>query len=267
MAKKDNKNKKKTNKNTNTEAQPKQVKQTAPEAVRNNELAEILKKLPDAADPGLQSALFEKLKAAELISVRAIPENTNRPMMPMLITFTNAKGEQLIPLFTSLQEVQKAKIKGRLVMMVVHLQDIDKILRGSGGQLAGILLDPAGAAIHMPAVAVGALCGDPVPVYNGPVTYGEPAVYPTRMDMAVYDLCREMKEVSRVWLKEKRAAGKSFILVVESDAKKQELLDRIIETAAPHAKDVPVEAAWYNEKAEKEIVQGAFAMYDREIDL
>ena len=99
-------------------------------------------------------------------------------------------------------------------------------------------------------------------------TFSEPAVYPTRMVNAVYDHCAEVKEISRVWLKQKLMAGAiSFFLIVEADSTDQALLDGILETALPLAKDVPVEAVFVNDELMKKVIGEAVALYDRELEL
>ena len=100
------------------------------------------------------------------------------------------------------------------------------------------------------------------------VTFSEPAVYPTRMVNAVYDACEKNPAISRVWLKAGTAnLTMSYYLFVEADEKKPEYLEYVKEAALPLAKDVPVEMMFYTEKAEKEIIKGAFALYDRELGI
>ena len=269
MAKKDKKKKKKSS----GSAQPNMQE---PAAVTNPELKEILREAAQANNPMIQARLADELRKAvllvpgtvETVRIQAGSMNSAVPVRRVNLVLLNTKdGHSFIPAFTDAEEMMKAgiKIEGNLRAMPYKFRQIDDLLQ-KNGNATGLVLNPSGEHIMLPKESVGLISGSiqPKPV---PASYGEPAVYPTRMDMAVYDWCREQPEISRVWLKEKRADGKSFVLVIESDQKKDSLAEGILAAAAPHSKDTPVETVWYDEKAEKEIVQGAFAMYDREIDL
>lgn len=280
MAKKDKKKKKKSSGSA-------EVQLTDPKTVENPELKELLKEAGTSNTPEVQMKLAAALRNAKLL-VPAKVETVNLqagtmkavPVRRVNVFLLNTPdGKSFLPAFTDLEEMEKSfKTEDGAEPQIYTLKRADDFLRKGGDRFGGMILNP-GEKGHLvfPKESISVLAGTAVPAPQPamvpptptapsiPVSYGEPAVYPTRMDNAVYAYCQDHKEIARVWLKEKRPMH-SIILVVESDAKEQKYLDEIIETAMPHAKDGIVEAVWYDDKAEEEIVQGAFAMYDREIE-
>lgn len=283
MAKKNTKKKKKSSGSA-------EVKITEPTSVVNPELKEILKQAGSDNSPETQMRLAAALRSAKLL----VPAKTETvmlqsgtlkpvPVRRVNVFLLNTKdGKAFLPVFTDMEELEKSfKKEDGAEPQIYTMKRVDDFLRKGGDKFGGMVLNPgtqghlmfpkesvsviAGTAIPVPQAAQQpAVPAPPVPEIH--VTYGEPAVYPTRMDNAVYDLCRGIESVSRVWLKEKKPL-RTIVLVVESDVKDDSILQQIQETAMPHAKDGSVEAVWYDAEAEEKIVQGAFAMYDREIDL
>ena len=283
MAKKNTKKKKKSSGSA-------EVKITEPSDVVNPELKEILKQAGSDNSPEVQMRLAAALRSAKLLVPAKVETVTLQsgtmkpvPVRRVNVFLLNTKdGSSFLPVFTDLEEMEKSfKMEEGTEPQIYTMKRVDDFLRKSAGRVGGMVMNPgtqghimfpkesvsviAGTAAPLPqAAAQPAMTAPSMPEVH--VTYGEPAVYPTRMDNAVYDLCRGIESVSRVWLKEKRPL-RTIVLVVESDAKDDAILQQIQETAAPHAKEGAVEAVWYDAEAEEKIVQGAFAMYDREIDL
>lgn len=265
-----------------------------PQNITNPAVVEAIQKMQENANPVTQNALNEALKAAKLLSpVQVDIELKPGSRMPKVqnsqikfIMLNTADKKSLFPAFTdlaSLEEFMEKSGHGTGKSIVRTIGDYDKMLSSPGNRADGIVLNPGRHNMIVPRRLIGVLNGTQqmpetgnetsVPAPQGApapvkVTFSEPAVYPTRMVMAVYDACAQISEVSRVWLKAGTAAmTMSYYLFVEADDNRPEILEKIKETAVPLAKDVPVEMMFYTEKAEKEIIKGAFPLYDREIEI
>ena len=85
---------------------------------------------------------------------------------------------------------------------------------------------------------------------------------------AVYDLCATLPAVSRVWFKQMMIGmNVNFALIVEADQYNSELEEKLRAAAEPLAKNVPVQILKYTPELEKKAVDGAVALYDRELNL
>ena len=274
---------------------PSQVK-IAP--VSNPALKAAIEDLKTGNSPEKQQALQNALKKARLLApcgfdvdIKPGPDGRIANIKPSQVRFflinTN-DGKVFFPAFTDLEEAAKFTVNGEkdpAVQNVVRtIIDYDNMLKDPKGTAEGIVINPGVDNIVIPKQLAGILSGriKPAPQMSpatnplsnmagmaaAPASYSEPAVYPTRMVNAVYDHCAEVSEVSRVWLKQKLQGGQiSFFLVVEADKKDQAILDGIIETAVPLAKDVPVEAVFATEEIMEKVIGEAVALYDRVLEL
>lgn len=266
-------------KKENTMADPKE-KNIPP--VENPELEKIIASLKDGSTPEKQQALSSALKNAHLLSPCAfdIEEKEGKAVMKeqkiKFYMLNTNDGKTFFPAFTSFPKTDKIKFGEEKPKLVVNrLQLFAQMLSAKDQKAAGIILNPGSDNIVVPKNMVLMLEGKikpaaqsqrPAPAVR-PV-YSEPRVYPTKMANAVYELCGKKPLVDRVWLKQKLVGPElSFILVVAADQQEQKLLDEIQACAVSYAKDVPVEAVWYSDEAEKAIVQGGIALYDRNLAL
>ncbi|MBR3364785.1 MAG: enhanced serine sensitivity protein SseB C-terminal domain-containing protein [Solobacterium sp.] len=266
-----------------------QVK-TAP--VSNPVLKSAIEALKSGNSPEKQLALQNGLKKARLLApvgfdveLKPGPDGRIANIKPNQIRFylinTN-DGKTFFPAFTDLEEAGKFKVSGdndpKVQNIIRTVIDYDNMLKDANNNAEGIVINPGTDNIVIPKQLLGILSGRIKPVQQtaAPIqnlaaanaTFSEPAIYPTRMVNAVYDHCAGVKEISRVWLKQKLMAGAvSFFLAVEADRNDQALLDGILETALPLAKDVPVEAAFVNDELMKKVIGEAVALYDRELEL
>ncbi len=259
--------------------------------VSNPALKSAIEALKSGNSPEKQQALQNSLKKARLLApvgfdveMKPGPDGRLPEIKPNQIRFylinTN-EGKVFFPAFTDLEEAAKFKVAGendpKVQNVIRTIVDYDNMLSDPNGKAEGVVINPGTDNIVIPKQLAGILSGRIKPVQQAaaPVnlaaanaTYSEPAVYPTRMINAIYDHCAEDSAISRVWLKQKMMAGAlSFFLVVEADKKDQSILDGILETALPLAKDVPVEAVFANDELMEKVIGEAFAFYDRELEL
>lgn len=251
--------------------------------VENPELEKIITSLKDGSTPEKQEALSAALKNAQLLSPCAfeVEEKDGKAVMKeqkiKFFMLNTNDGKTFFPAFTSFPKTGKIKFgeeKPKLVVNKIPL--FARMLAAKDQKAAGIILNPGSDNIVVPKNMVLMLAGLIKPARQPqqrtapavkPV-YSEPRVYPTKLANAVYELCGQKPSVDRVWLKQKLVGPQlSFLLVVEADQKEQKLLDEIQACAVSYAKDVPVEVCWYSEAVEKEVVQGAIALYDRNLAL
>lgn len=272
----------------NKQINKKQIVKLPP--IQNPELKEAIALLKQGNSPEKQTRLINAMKKAQLLGpcdfamdLKPGADGKIHEARPNQIKFylINTKdGKTFFPVFTDIDEAKKIQIKkdGEPKYVVRKAEDYDKLLQDPANKAMGLVINPGSDNIVFPKNLIGVLSGrikrnaQPAKTIPGgspvKVIYSEPAVYPTRMVNAVHDYCMNVPSVSRVWLKQKTAAGQaSFLLVVEMDQEDQAVLNSILEAAIPQAKDVPVETIYYNETVEKNIIKGAFALYDRELDL
>lgn len=276
-------------KGNNKQANNKQIVKLPP--IQNPELKEAIASLKQGNSPENQTKLINAMKKAQLLGpcdfamdLKPSADGKIHEARPNQIKFyliNTRDGKTFFPVFTDIDETKKIKIKkdGEPKYVVRKAADYDKFLQDPANKAMGIVINPGSDNIVFPKNLIGVLSGrikgNAKPAAKtipggSPVNviYSEPAVYPTRMVNAVHDHCMNVPSVSRVWIKQKTAAGQaSFLLVVEIDQEDQAVLNGILEAAIPEAKDIPVEVIYYNEAVEKNIIKGAFALYDRELDL
>ncbi len=259
--------------------------------ITNPELKKAIAGLREGNSPEKQNALSAALKKAKLLSPCAIDADlkpnaqgkiTNiRPEQVRIYLINTNDGKTFFPAFTDLTEAGKFKVTGEndpVPQNVVRtIADFDRLLNAPDCKAEGVIINPGTDNIVIPAQLAAILAGrvkttvqkQKVPA-NAPVKmlFTEPAVYPTRMINAVYDHCVEQKDIERVWLKQKTAAGQvSFFLAVEADQKDQTILEGIHEAAVPFAKDVPVEVVFTDKNIMDNIIKESVALYDRQLEL
>ncbi len=278
----------------------KKTQQPQPAAVRmepvtNPELKEAIDALkgedPQNKSIEKQQALLEALKNARLLA----PVNLGKELKPdangrlpqvrpneIRFYLINTKdGKTFFPAFTSIEDAGKFNVTGendpKPVNIVRTMPDYWNLLSQKDCIAEGVVINPGSDNMIIPkglaAAAAGKIQMRPAPQKqpeNAPVNviYTEPSVYPTRMINAVYDCCAEIPEIDRVWMKGKVAGmTMTFAFFVEADKNDETILNRIIETAVPLAKEVPVEAEFINDRIMKDIIKDAVALYDRALEL
>jgi hypothetical protein len=262
-----------------------QYKQMAP--IKNTELEKVMADLKENQTPENQQALIRTLKDAKLlcpcdfdVDISKEKPGTVQNVHPSQIKFylLNTKdGKTFFPAFTNTENMKNMKfgegIKPKLIVRTMI--DFDKLVQDKQNKATGIIINPGLNNIVIPENLVGAIAGRKIPaktsntIQASPlnIRYTEPPIYPTKMVNAVYDKCKTVNEISRVWLKAKLAGqAMSFLLVVESDKKDEHILNEIREAAVPEANDIQIETVFSDEKIMKDIIHESVALYDRNLE-
>ncbi len=272
--------KKKKKKNVSTQNTGTAAQNTAPK-VNNDELKAVLASLKEGNSPEKQEALRTHLQSATLIAPAAMktagaPVPGNKAQINFFQMNTK-DGKSYFPAFTDNDTAATFRPGPNVPVarVVIPFKEYGRMFSDPNSTIEGLVLNPGIDNIIIPKKMIQLLCG--IPVAAGPAgmpaapqkpSYAEPKSYPTRMMNAVYDYCAEHEEISRVWMKNKIVPPTvSYLLIVEADRQDQDILDAIKAVAEPLAKEVPVETAFYTEELEKEAIQGAFAAYDRLLEL
>ena len=272
----------------------KKVKAVKASPIVNPELRNAIDALKQGNTPEKQQALTEALKNAKLLSPvtfdgeikkDAMGRNVVQPQQIRVFMINTKDGKSFFPAFTDITETQKFRVTGdkdpAAQNVVRTMADFDKMLRDPKCTAIGVVVNPGSDNIVIPKALVAVAAGTMQMPQMQPgvpdqqtvtaamnIRYVEPSIYPTRMINAVYDHCAETPVIDRVWFKQKMAGSTpSFWFAVEADEKKQEILDGIIETAIPLAKDVQVEAEFITDKIMEDIIKDAVALYDRVLEL
>jgi len=256
--------------------------------IKNPELEEAMANLKANSTPETQQALFKAVKEATLIApcdfaVEPKPDgNGGMVSVPgnqiKFFLVTAPDGKNFFPVFTDFEKGTGFKVNGvsSIKLVTRKVTDYDSMLSAPDSTHAGLVINPGIDNVILPKALIHVLAtteGVPTPVMrpagSAPVnvTYSEPAKYPTRMVNAVFEKCRELETVSRVWLKSRtQGTDNAFALFVEAEDLSTEVSNAIIEAAQPQSPDVPVVVVPYSEEIEEKVIQGAFPLYDKELD-
>lgn len=243
--------------------------------IENPELEAVISSLKGGSTIDKQSEFRDALKKAQLLAPCDfdVPIKEGEKAHPSQIKFYlvhTKDGKTFFPAFTKVSNSQKFQFEkaARPKLVVRKVTDYVPLVMDERTKAAGIVINPGVDNIVVPKGLITELAGihlQSTPAGTVPlnITFGEPAVYPTKMVNAVYDRCEETPEIKRVWLKGKfTGSAMSFYLVVDTDRKEENVLNRIREVAIPLSKNVPVEVVFYSPDMDEKVIKGAVPLYD-----
>ncbi len=260
------------------------IRQIKASEVKNDDLKKALQLLKENKNPQNEAMMFGALQKANLLVPAVFQGNSPKNLQVKFVMVNTNDGRSFFPAFTDEEEALKLKMNvedNKRQYVVRTLRDYALMLRDGRSNAEGIVLNPISANIVIPKAAVIKLCeaqqlkqkqeaamAQGIIPAGVNVSYSEPRIYPTALVNAVHDACRDIPEVSRVWLKQMMAGSAvSFSLIVDTESNDPALFDRIREIAVPYAKDVPVVTEKYTEELEKKAVQDSFPLFDKEFDV
>ena len=251
--------------------------------VRNDSLKEAMETLRTTRTRDNEIRMFEELqKAMFLVPVRF--ENGQGNLKVHFIMVSTPDKKNFFPVFTDAQEAEKLSLPEgeKREFLGRTLKEFEPIFADTRGQAAGIVVNPFTSNILLQrdlisklntqkASAVG---GAPVNAKKGevpqelPVRFDEPRVYPTALVNAVYEACRSIPEISRVWYKQMMIGPNvNHGLIVETDKFTQELGEALKAAAEPCAKGVPVQVLKLTPELDKNVIKDAVALYDQLLEV
>ena len=251
--------------------------------VRNDSLKEAMETLRTTRTRDNEIRMFEELqKAMFLVPVRF--ENGQGNLKAHFIMVSTPDRKNFFPVFTDAQEAEKLSLPEgeKREFLGRTLKEFEPIFADTRGQAAGIVVNPFTSNILLQrdlisklntqkASAVG---GAPVNAKKGevpqelPVRFDEPRVYPTALVNAVYEACRSIPEISRVWYKQMMIGPNvNHGLIVETDKFTQELGEALKAAAEPCAKGVPVQVLKLTPELDKNVIKDAVALYDQLLEV
>ena len=254
--------------------------------IRNDDLKKAMDQLRAAATRENEVRMFEELQKARFLCP-VLLENGAPSLQMRFVMINTPDGKAFFPVFTDEEEALKMpnqNSEARRDYIVRTLKEFEPIFRDTRGQSLGVVVNPFSGNIVLPRVlisrlntekasSIGAPDQQPKPQGNGipagmEARFDEPRIYPTALVNAVYDVCGTIPEISRVWFKQMTVGSTvNFALIVEADSYSPAIEEKLKETAVPLAKDVPVYVFKLTEKLEKSAVNGAIALYDRELSV
>ncbi len=232
----------------------------------------------------IKEAMKAKFLVPAVFNVDVKPDAQGRFRLPegaavSFVMVNTNQGRTFLPVFTDFEEAKKLNVTqpGHLQHIVRELKSYETILSDPRNTAEGIVINPMNENLVLPKPLVVALAKgmDPEKVTMNArpapqqvqAVYSEPRIYPTALVNAVYEHCREIPAVSRVWLRQQTAGSEqAYALVVEADEKDAGLLNGIREAALPFAKETPVVVISYVPELEEKVIQGTVALYDREME-
>ena len=261
-----------------------------PFQVKNDELKALLLQAKEEKSIAVEQKMFLKLKEARLLSPAIIDKKLPMGKKPggvsVRFALVQAKdGTSFFPVFTDMEEANKMKAGPEMEQQFVvqSLRDLERLLNNKDSNVSGILLNPASAQIMIPKDTVSTIIhstssqpGKSVEDYlqqgkippGVQVNFVEPAIYPTAIVNAVYEKCKTLTGIERVWFKGAQiGSGLAHAFIVEQEKKDPNQLKEIREAALPIAKDVPVFVMEYTKDLQDRVIQDAFPMFDKELDL
>ena len=259
------------------------IKRINASEVRNDALKEAMRTLHETRTKDNEIRMFEELqKAMFLVPVRF--EGNQGSLKAHFIMISTPDKKNFFPVFTDAQEAermampegQKREFLGRT------LKEFEPIFKDTRGQAAGIVVNPFSENILLQRDLISklntqkasAVSGAPVNAKKGevpqelPVRFDEPRVYPTALVNAVYEACRSIPEVSRVWYKQMLIGPNvNHGLIVETEKFTQELGEKLKAAAEPFSKGVPVQVLKLTPELDKNVIKDAVALYDQILEV
>ena len=276
----------------------KKKKNTQKKAVQaqasNNELKKALQALKAERTPQNEAVMIEKLKNAKLLapvifSTEVKPDAEGRVLLPnnasiKYVLVNTEQNAMFFPVFSDMEEARKMPVgqdQNTITYITRTLKDYGQMFSDATNTAEGIVLDPRSSAIFLPKSSIQKLletepeqASASSPVKNGrlpkgiSVTFAEPSTYPTAMVNAVYEECRNMPEISRVWMKLMTlGVQRYYTMFVETDKEDNSILERIHKAAEAYVKDIPAEVLYYNNELQERAIGDAFPLYDRELEV
>ena len=268
----------------------KQKKQNAPQLrqvnakdIRNDALKEAMEAVKTARTRENEVKMFEELQKAHfLVPVQFAGEAPNLQLRFVMINTPD--GKSYFPAFTDEAEAGRMNLpEGQQHSYIVRtLKEYEPIFKDTRGKAAGVAVNAFSNNIVLPRDLVSRLNTQKASSIGAPaaavkkgeipagmaVRFEEPRIYPTALVNAVYELCTGIPEVSRVWFKQMMIGmNVNFALIVEADQFNAELETKLKEAAEPLAKNIPVQVLKYTPDLEQKAINGAVALYDRELYL
>jgi hypothetical protein len=207
-------------------------------------------------------------------------------MQVRLVMINTPDGKAFFPVFTDHEEAMKMPMKGtdKREYIVRSLKEFEPIFRDTRGQALGVVVNPFTNNIILPRDLISRLNASKAssiitqasapqkPKEGIPAAveakFEEPRIYPTALVNAVYDAAGTIPEISRIWFKQMMLGMQAnFALIVEADKYSKEIEEKLKAAAEPLAKNVPVYVLPWSEKLDKAAINGAIALYDRELSV
>ncbi len=267
----------------NKKAQVK-LRQIKTSDVKNDGLKNALVALKAEKSKENEIKMFAELKKAHMLVPAIFQGESAKTMQIKFVLVNTADGKSYFPAFTDEEEAKKLAVPdGEARQYIIRsINELSLLFNDANNQALGVVVNPMSANIVLPKESVIALAKAPNPQpaqqaapqktnvipAGTKMTFSEPRIYPTALVNAVHDGCKELEGVSRVWFKQFMSGNQvGFALIVDGETVDQALLEKVHDIAVPFAKDVPVYAMQYNEQLEKIAIQGAFPLYDKELDI
>lgn len=244
-------------------------------AVSNPAVKNAILALKEGDSPEKQNALsMALLKAKFLVPCNIETEDDNRVAMKLFMMNTD-DGKAFFPLFTDQKEADKFAKDATPQYIIRTIKDYESIFNDPNNNAVGLVINPGEDSIVVNKDLALMIASGRVPLARekkapsrGPAQYVEPAVYPTKIANRVYDCAAEIKEISRIWLKEKHDGIDSCIaLFVEADSKDRKILTSLNQGIEEVRGETIIETEFITDKILNEVIGDAVALYDRELEL
>ena len=259
------------------------IQQVDVNTIRNDELKKVIEDLRAAPSREKEVRMFEELQKARFLSPVIFPEGAPG-MQVRLVMINTPDGKDFFPVFTDHEEAMKMPMKegDRREYIVRSLKEFEPIFRDTRGQALGLVVNPFSGNIVLPRDLVSKLNSKKASEIGGKqpekpkegipaaveAKFEEPRIYPTALVNAVYDAAGTIPEISRIWFKQMMLGMQAnFALIVEADKYSKEIEEKLKAAAEPLAKNVPVYVLPWSEKLDKAAINGAIALYDRELSV
>lgn len=157
-----------------------------------------------------------------------IPHRDNINTIPL---FNSKDGLRLIPAFSSFEAFEKCPLpKDKAVIM--HFDKINDIVKNSGGQIGGIIINPHGKSMvfrHTDANA-------PKQPPKGEVKLMKPAFVPETITSALknyFSTCEKVYAAYVLWAQKENDMAPHLFIVIDFDGKREEFFPKVAEAVRP----------------------------------
>lgn len=160
-----------------------------------------------------------------------VPHRDNVNVIPL---FNSKDGLKLIPIFSSFEAFEKSPLpKDKAAIM--HFDKINDIVKSSGGNIAGIIINPHGKSLvfkHSDAKV-------PDQVPKGNVKLMKPAFVPDAVVSALKSYlsdCEKVYAAYVLWAQKEDDLAPHLFVVIDFDGKREEFFPKVAEAIRPALK-------------------------------
>ncbi|MBP3891175.1 MAG: SseB family protein [Solobacterium sp.] len=274
-------------------AQKNKQSEVKQEPITNPELVEALETLKAKRTPENEQRMLIAVHEAKLLTPvifdTPIPQDLSSGRVQLkdnakmkFVLVNTQDGKTFFPGFSDIEEANKLpKQEGQTYSYIVRtMKDFRKMLRDPNSNVAGVVINPMNQNIVFPKEFMMAPQDQAATTSTASFSqalslpsldsnaFHEPQVYPTALVNHVYETCKEIGGISRVWFKGVHLGMvNGYVFFVELEEEDKSKLEAIKTSAQEQAGEVPIFVERYTQEIQDKVIHDDFPLFDKELDV